>query len=113
MCQFSDKAICFQSSPIKWIVALNLHAQKYLHTHTNLNCICSMILILHNRNIHTLRVLINVEVLNKVLGNHLQEYRKFLINRIELIVLMAKYPHYLVGSIFVITRMNIRIRARP
>ena len=74
MCQFSDKAICFQSSPIKWIVALNLHAQKYLHTHTNLNCICSMILILHNRNIHTLRVLINVEVLNKVLGNHLQQY---------------------------------------
>ena len=75
MCQFSDKAICFQSSPIKWIVALNLHAQKYLHTHTNLNYICSMILILHNRNIHTLRVLINVEVLNKVLGNHLQQYQ--------------------------------------
>ena len=34
-----------------------------------------MILILHNRNIHTLRVLINVEVLNKVLGNHLQQYQ--------------------------------------
>ena len=80
MCQFSDKAICFQSSPIKWIVALNLHAQKYLHTHTNLNCICSMILILHNRNIHTLRVLINVEVLNKVLGNHLQHYQHFTLN---------------------------------
>ena len=96
MCQFSDKAICFQSSPIKWIVALNLHAQKYLHTHTNLNCICSMILILHNRNIHTLRVLINVEVLNKVLGNHLQQYQNGL-NRIELIVLMARYPYYLLA----------------
>ena len=34
-----------------------------------------MILILHNRNIHTLRVLIKVEVLNKVLGNHLQQYQ--------------------------------------
>ena len=96
MCQFSDKAICFQSSTIKWIVALNLHAQKYLHTHTNLNCICSMILILHNRNIHTLRVLINVEVLNKVLGNHLQQYQNGL-NRIELIVLMARYPYYLLA----------------
>ena len=81
MCQFSDKAICFQSSPIKWIVALNLHAQKYLHTHTNLNCIRSMILILHNRNIHTIRVLINVEVLNKVLGNHLQQYQNFALNQ--------------------------------
>ena len=35
------------------------------------------------------------------------------VNRIESIVLMAKYPHYLVGFIFVKTRIIIRIRARP